>query len=129
MDRKRPFSVVARLRSFRHAGRGLFGLLVREHNARIHAIATVLVVATGVLCRLERWEWGLVTAAISLVWTAEALNASLEQLADAISSAPDPAIGRAKDLAAGAVLASALGAAGLGLVVFGPRLGALVGMP
>ena len=129
MDRKRPFSVVARLRSFRHAGRGLVTLLVREHNARIHAVATVLVVTAGVLCRLERWEWGLVTAALGLVWTAEALNASLEQLADAVSSAPHPAIGRAKDLAAGAVLASALGAAGLGLVVFGPRLGALVGMP
>ena len=129
MDRKRPFSVVARLRSFRYAGRGLFGLLVREHNARIHAVATVLVVTAGVLCRLERWEWGLVTAALGLVWTAEALNASLEQLADAVSSAPHPAIGRAKDLAAGAVLASALGAAGLALVVFGPRLGALVGMP
>jgi diacylglycerol kinase (ATP) len=104
-------------------------LLLREHNARVHAVATVLVVMAGVLCRLERWEWGLVTAAIGLVWTAEALNASLEQLADAVSSAPHPAIGRAKDLAAGAVLASALGAAALGLVVFGPRLGTLVGMP
>ncbi len=104
-------------------------LLVREHNARVHAFATLLVVTAGVLCRLERWEWGLVTAAVGLVWTAEALNASLEQLADTVSSAPHPAIGRAKDLAAGAVLASALGAAGVALVVFGPRLGALVGIP
>ena len=104
-------------------------LLRSEHNARIHAVATVLVVTAGVLCQLERWEWGLVSAAIGLVWTAEALNASLEQLGDAISRAPHPAIGRAKELAAGAVLASALGAAGLGLVVFGPRLGTLVGMP
>jgi diacylglycerol kinase (ATP) len=104
-------------------------LLQREHNARVHALATVLVVMAGVLCRLERWEWGLVTAAVGLVWTAEALNASLEQLADAVASAPHPAIGRAKDVAAGAVLASALGAAGLGLVVFEPRLGTLVGMP
>ena len=129
MDRKRPFSVIARLRSFRYAGRGLVTLLCREHNARIHAAAMALVVTAGLLCRLERWEWGLVTAAIGLVWTAEALNASLEQLADAVSSAPHPAIGRATDLASGAVLASALGAAGLALVVFGPRLGALVGMP
>jgi diacylglycerol kinase len=128
MDRARPFSLVARLASFRHAGAGLWTLLLREHNARIHALATVLAVVGGGLCGIERWEWGLVTAAIGLVWTAEALNASVEQLADALASAPHPAIGRAKDLAAGAVLVSALGAACLGLIVFGPRLGALVGM-
>jgi diacylglycerol kinase (ATP) len=62
------------------------------------------------------------TAAIILVWSAEAFNTALEELADALHPERDPGIGRAKDVAAAAVLIAALGAAVIGMLVFVPHL-------
>ncbi|MCI0869316.1 MAG: diacylglycerol kinase family protein, partial [Chloroflexi bacterium] len=43
-------------------------------------------------------------------------------LADAVQPDHDPLIGRAKDLAAGAVLLTSLGAAAVGLLIFLPHV-------
>ena len=56
-----------------------------------------------------------------MVWVAEALNTALELLCDAVSPDFHPLVGKAKDVAAGAVLISAMGAATLGFIVFGPH--------
>ncbi len=93
-----------------------------QHNAWIHAFATVVVCAAGILLRLSIWEWCWIVLAIVAVWTAEALNTAVELLADVASPGFHPLAGRAKDVAAGAVLISALGAAAIGAMVFGPRL-------
>jgi diacylglycerol kinase (ATP) len=69
----------------------------------------------------------MVVLAIAIVWTAEALNTALEYLTDLASPDYHPLAGRAKDVAAGAVLISALGAAAIGLIVFGPHLLKLLG--
>ena len=52
----------------------------------------------------------------------EAINSAIEALADTISTDYHPLIGRAKDLAAGAVLFAALTAALIGLLIFVPRI-------
>jgi diacylglycerol kinase (ATP) len=54
------------------------------------------------------------------VWTAEALNTALELLADVASPEFHPLVEKAKDVAAGAVLISAIGSVIIGLLVFGP---------
>jgi diacylglycerol kinase (ATP) len=56
------------------------------------------------------------------VWSAEAFNTALEQLADALHPERHAGIGRAKDVAAGAVLIAAVGAAVIGVLVFVPHL-------
>jgi diacylglycerol kinase (ATP) len=117
-----PFSLPARLASMRCAARGLVDLLASEHNARVHAAATLAVVVAGLLLRVTAVEWALLVGAMALVWTAEALNAAVERLADVVRPGQDAGVGRAKDLAAGGVLASAIGAALIGLLVFVPRL-------
>lgn len=111
-----------RLESFSHALSGVWFLLKTEPNARIHAVATVIAIAMGVLLRVTWLEWVAVILVIVAVWTAEAMNTALELLADVVSPEIHPLIGRAKDVAAGAVLVSALGAAVVGLLIFGPRL-------
>ena len=58
----------------------------------------------------------------SMAKTAEALNTALEFLADVASPEFHPLVGKAKDVAAGAVLISAIGSAAIGLLVFGPYL-------
>ena len=116
------FSIAARVRSFGYAFHGVGLLLRSQHNARIHATATLLVCALGGLLGVSRGDWLWLTAAIAAVWAAEALNSALESLADAVHPAPHPLVGRAKDLAAAAVLIVSLGAATIGLLVLGPPL-------
>jgi diacylglycerol kinase (ATP) len=126
MQEPRAFTLSARLRSFVFAGRGLRALIVREHNARLHALAAVLVIAAGVSLRVDIAGWALLALAIALVLGAEAFNAALESLADAVAPEPNALVGRAKDLGAAAVLVSAIGAAAVGGCVFVPRIAALL---
>lgn len=120
-----PFHIAGLPRRLRDAARGIALLLGGTANARIHLAATLLVVGLGLWLRLPRNEWLWLTGAIGFVWSAEAFNSAIETLADRISPDHDPLIARAKDLAAGAVLAAAVAAAVIGLLIFLPRLLAL----
>lgn len=107
---------------FAYAAQGVVFLLRTQANARIHLLATVAVCAAGAALGLGRAEWLWIVVAIVLVWSAEAFNTALECLADALHPEQHPGIGRAKDVAAAAVLIAAVGAALIGLLVFAPHL-------
>lgn len=116
------FSFRKRLKSFVYAFRGI-GLLVRnEHNARIHLVAAVAVVATGFLLGITASEWTVIVLVIGAVLAAEAFNSALEALCDLVSPGYHESIKKAKDLAAGAVLLVAIAAAVIGSVIFIPRI-------
>lgn len=100
-------------------------MLRTQHNAWIHAALTLLVIAAGVLFRLSAVEWCWIVLAIAAVWTAEALNTAFEFLADATTREFHPIVGQAKDVAAGAVLITAIGAGVVGALIFVPRVLAL----
>jgi len=85
------------------------------------------VLAAGWFFGITRIEWCAVVAAIGLVVTAEGVNTAIEAVVDLASPEQHPLAGRAKDVAAGAVLLAAVTAAVIGLLVFGPRLLALIG--
>ena len=119
-DMKDTFSLKARVKSFAHAIRGVRITLNSQHNAWIHAMVSVIVTIIGIYFRLTSWEWCWLVVAIAIVWTAEALNTSLEFLMDAATPEYHPLVEKAKDVAAGAVLISAIGAAIIGLVILGP---------
>ncbi len=112
----------SRLRSFGHAFRGLKILLQTQQNARIHAAATVLVLAAGALLRISLAEWALIALAVAGVWATEALNTSIEFLVDLTSPDLHPLAAKAKDVAAGAVLVAAIGSLIVGVLVFGPHV-------
>jgi len=128
-----PFSLMGRLRSFRHAAVGIWFVVRSQHNAWLHAIATVLAMVLAIALnfavpsrRFELVEWGLLVLAIMLVWVAETFNTGLEVLAAAITSERHPIVKIAKDVAAAAVLMSAMGAFMVGCILFLPRLWTLV---
>lgn len=125
MNDLKPFSFKARWHSFGYAGRGIWTLLCREHNARIHVVALVGVVVAGVCLNLAVGEWLLVVVVSGMVLAAEAFNSAIEALADRMTRDHDPLIGRAKDLAAGGVLLTALAAALVGGWIFVPKFIAL----
>jgi diacylglycerol kinase (ATP) len=118
----KPFSTAARLRSFIYAGRGIRTMLASQHNAWVHALASLAVVALAFALSIPRIEWLALILAIVSVWTAEALNTAFEFLCDVASPDFHPLVEKAKDVAAGAVLICALGAAATGLLVLGPPL-------
>ena len=123
---REPFSWRARANSFVYAFRGAWTLFRREHNAWIHFGFAVAVCAAGWWWRIDRLEWALVVFAIGSVLAAEAVNTAFETLADALKPERHPLVGRAKDLAAAAVLLAAITAAVVGMLVFGPRVWSLV---
>ena len=111
-----------RARSFGHAWDGIRNLLGSQIHARFHLVATVAVVAAAFFFRVSSVEWCVLIVAMTLVWVAEAFNTALEHLADAVSPEIHPLVKKAKDVAAGAVLLAAIGAAILGALVFWPYL-------
>lgn len=93
-----------------------------QTHARFHAVATASVIAIGAVLRLGPADWCWLIAAMESVWIAEGLNTALELLADALHPENHPLIGRAKDVAAGAVLIAAIAATAIGGMVFWWRL-------
>lgn len=124
----RPFQFTGRIRSFRYAIAGILRMMRCQHNAWIHAAATIAVVLLGVFFGLSRFEWCWIVLAIVIVWTAEALNTAFEFLADAASPNFHPVVRDAKDVAAGAVLVSAIASAIIGAIVFWPHVATLLGL-
>ena len=114
-----------RANSFRFAFQGLADLLRSQPNARIHLLAVAVVVAAGLYFRMSRTEWSVLAVGMALVIALEAMNTAMEYLTDLLSPDFHPLAGKAKDVAAAAVLVAALGAAAAGLVIFGPRIWAL----
>jgi diacylglycerol kinase (ATP) len=100
-------------------------MLRSQPNAWMHAAATVAVCVVGFVTGLSTSEWCWIVLAIVAVWTAEALNTALEFLTDIAAPAFHPLAGKAKDVAAGAVLISALGSVAIGAMIFGPRVATL----
>ena len=102
-------------------------LVKTQWNARVHLLATSLVIAAAMWWGVADWEWCALALSIALVWAAEAFNTAVETIVDLLSPELHPLAGRAKDLAAGGVLAAAIGAAAVGGIIFAPRVLALCG--
>lgn len=122
----RSFQFTGRIRSFRHAIVGVLRMIRCQHNAWIHAAATLVVLAAAFFLRVSAADWCWIILAISIVWTAEALNTAFEFLADAASPEFHPLVRDAKDVAAGAVLLTAIAAAVIGSLVFWPYISKLI---
>ena len=120
--RDRSFSIIARIKSFRYALAGFWFMLKTQHNAWVHLVATILVCGAGFALRVSAADWRWLIVAIVLVWVAEAFNTAFEHLCDLVSPDFHHAAQKSKDIAAGAVLICAIGAACIGAVTFWPYL-------
>ncbi len=112
------FSLAKRVKSFHYAFKGIRELFTGQHNAQIHLLATVVVVAMGVVFEISRSEWLIIILTIALVIMAEALNTAIEYLADACVPDQHPLIEKAKDIAAAGVLFCAMAAVLVGAIIF-----------
>lgn len=122
MTTRQSLTFTGRLRSVKYAVHGIRIMLGTQQNAWIHAAATVAVVGAGLFFRLTVAEWCWIVLSIAAVWTAEALNTAFEFLTDVASPTFHPIAGQAKDVAAGAVLLTAIAAIVIGTLIFGPKI-------
>ena len=116
------FSFRKRLVSFKYAFKGIYYLIKSQHNAWIHLCAAIIVIAFGVFFSLSTTEWLFVSLSIGMVFSAEAFNTAIEMIMDKISPAYNNTTGKIKDIAAGAVLISAIASAIVGIIIFLPKI-------
>ena len=119
---KSSFSLQARIKSFGYAINGITAFLKREHNAWIHLLCTMVVIAMGFYFQLANMEWVAICLVLGLVWITEMLNTCVEKIIDEVTDERRPSIAFIKDVAAGAVLTAALLAVIVGLLVFGNKI-------
>ena len=116
-----------RRESFGHAARGVRILVATQPHARVHLAATAAVALAAWLLDASAIEWCVLLLAIALVWVSEGVNTALELTVDLACPEHRPLAGRAKDVAAGAVLLAACLAAVIGAVIFLPKLAGAIG--
>ena len=121
MDGKR-FLWKERLASFTYAWAGIKQAFKTEHNTWIHLFLTVASLIAGLILQIEKWDWIALVIVITMVWTAELFNTCIEKIMDFISTEKHPQIKLVKDVAAAAVLITALSAVIVGLLIFVPKL-------
>jgi diacylglycerol kinase len=111
-----------RIDSFGYAFKGIATLLRTQPNARIHLTALIAVVAAGFFYKINTTEWCLIALASGAVLATEAVNTAIEFVVDLVSPQYHDLAGKAKDVAAAAVLLMAFGAIVVGLLIFLPKL-------
>jgi diacylglycerol kinase len=114
--------LISRLYSFKYSISGIKYMLTTQKNALIHLLAAMIVVVFGIIYHIDKYEWCLIIFAIGMVFVSELFNTSIEFLTDLLAPEFNQKAGKAKDIAAGAVLIAATIAVLAGLIIFIPKI-------
>lgn len=110
------------IKSFKYAFTGIFTSLKTERNLMIHTSIMTLVIICGIIFKITKYEWFTCIILFITVLSAELFNTAIEVTIDLISPEKHPLAKKAKDISAGAVLITAIGAAIIGLLIFIPKV-------
>ena len=109
-------------KSFGYAFAGIFAVVTKERNMKIHCLAMLCVVAAGFVFRISVSEWCICLILFGMILSLELVNTAMEAVVDLVTEERRPLAKLAKDTAAGAVLIAAIMAAGVGLLIFVPKV-------
>ncbi|NSE35199.1 diacylglycerol kinase [Dorea longicatena] len=109
-------------KSFGYAFAGIFAVVTKERNMKIHCVAMVCVVIVGFVFHITPVEWCICLTLFGLVMALEMVNTAVEAVVDLVTKERRPLAKLAKDAAAGAVLIAAIMAAIAGMIIFIPKL-------
>ncbi|HOO12944.1 MAG TPA: diacylglycerol kinase, partial [Bacillota bacterium] len=113
------------LDSFNDAIAGVIHALKTQRNMKIHFAMAAAAMILGLLTGLGRVELLLLFFTIALVLVTEMINTSIEAAVDLMMEAYHPLAKVAKNVAAGAVLISAVNAVVVAYILFFDRLNPL----
>ncbi|MDP8901343.1 MAG: diacylglycerol kinase [Actinomycetota bacterium] len=112
-------------RSFQHAYQGVVSAVRTQRNLRFHFFAALGVLIAGLILGVSAMELAVLVLTICFIFVVEMLNTALEFVVDLVTMEYHPLAKLAKDVSAGAVLVSSVGAALVGLLVLADDLGPL----
>jgi diacylglycerol kinase len=107
-------------RSLRFAISGLYQFFRRERNGQIQGVMALLVTGAGLFFAVTKTEWIVLLLCTALVLSLEMLNSAIERICNMHTTDFHPAIKIIKDVAAAAVLWSAILSLVIGLLIFVP---------
>jgi len=113
---------VSRVRSFGHAFDGWWYVLRTQRNAWLHVAIALAVLGLAAWLGLNSMEWAIIVLATAMVFAAEFFNTAIELVVDLASPQEHPLAKLGKDVAAAAVLLTALAAVFVGILVLGPPI-------
>jgi diacylglycerol kinase len=113
---------IGRLQSFKCAFAGIWHTLKTQRNAQIHVGIGALILILGLGLDLTLTEWAILVLTCGFVIATEMLNTATESVMDFLTTDYHPHVKIVKDVAAGAVLVSAITAVVVGLLVLGPKV-------
>jgi len=114
------------IRGFGYAFKGIWHAATTQLNFRVHLVAALVALFAGYTLDISSNEWLWVAICIGAVLAAELFNTAIEFLTDLVSPEYNKKAGQVKDMAAGAVLITAITALIIGLIIFLPKLLALI---
>lgn len=110
------------IKSFAYAMNGLKICFAGEPNFRIHTFLAIIAVIFGIAFHISAIEWIAICFCIAFVISMEMLNTAIEKLCDVVHQDVHPGIKLVKDIAAGAVLVSAICSLITGGIIFLPKI-------
>lgn len=110
------------LKSFKYAFDGIYTGIKEEQNMKIHITIMILVIIFGIMLKISKSEWIICIILFGLVISMELINTAIENTVDLITKEKNEQAKIAKDVAAGAVLVSAIASAIIGLIIFVPKI-------
>ncbi|SHJ12056.1 diacylglycerol kinase [Algibacter luteus] len=119
-NKNEPF-IIHRYKSLGYALKGMFLLLKTEASIQVQFSIAILLTIAGFYFEISSLEWIIQIFAIVLVMSIEALNTGLEKICDFVHEDFEARIGFIKDIAAGAVAISSLGALLITLILYIPK--------
>ena len=111
---------------FKYAFQGVFSAIKTERNLKIHISIMILVIIAGIFLKISKMEWIICIILFGLVIGGEMLNSAIETVVDIAMPEINPKAKFAKDVAAGAVLIFAISSAIIGLIIFIPKIIAIL---
>jgi diacylglycerol kinase (ATP) len=111
--------------SFEHAYRGMTYAVRTQRNMRIHVVVAVVVLVASLLLGVSKLELAVLVLTILFVFVTELFNTAMEFVVDLATREYHPLAKLAKDVSAGAVLVSSVGALLVGYLILADDLGPL----
>lgn len=93
---------------FKYAFRGVVYCINNERNMRIHTVVAFAVFTFSCFCEFSKEHYAILAFTVAMVLTSEMLNTCVEVITDMIADRYDILARMVKDIAAGAVLISAI---------------------
>lgn len=114
------------INSFKYAICGIITGFKEEQNMKIHTLAVIIVITLGIALKISKTEWIICLILFGIVISAELLNTAIETVVDIAMPKINEKAKIAKDVSAGAVLIQAIISAIIGIIIFAPKIVAIL---